>query len=968
MGDERTSRQTDPGDQVPPGALSALLVELAASPLPLSDEAEGAPFAPGTSFGRFEIVRELGRGGFGVVYEAQDRDLGRRVAFKVVRTGAGASTLREERLLREAEAAASLSHPNLVTLHDVGRSEAGPFLVLELLQGRTLAEWLDQGPVALPEALDIGVQVARGLAWAHAHGVIHRDLKPANVFLCEGGLVKILDFGLAHAFGQPRVEGGTPAYMAPEQWVSAPEDERTDVYALGVMLYRILAGEVPFTVDRSGKAVLAARVPPALEVPGLPGLGDLATRMLARDPARRPRDGKEVLVSLEALQEELRAALPPRASASAGSHPARLRQRHPLRWAAAGVIAAFALGGTTAVLVRERQAAAAAARTVVAVADVQNATGDPDLDGLSGLLVTSLEQSRRIGVLTRGRMIDLARQAGHDKVDRIDEAVGLEVVRRAGAAALLVANVHRLGSTYAIELRAIDPRRDSYLFTLRDQSPSKEGILPLIDRMSDQARRELKEPAGDVAERNARLQQQVTGSLEAYRHYFQARQLQDRIRLDEAVVEFEFALAIDPEFGLAHYELSRMGSAGEITEQRRVEHEKAALRMQDRLPPRQRALLLARNAETAGRTADAESRYRELVFDAPDEHSVFLDLGALLLGQERPAEAAQFLERALQLEPTDEIAMAYLLRSLGFLGRTDDLLAAARRAAEAAPGPETALLSAEAALWAGDLEGTVREARRAIALGEQQARGTLAVAGLRRGEPALAAEAFPPDPPAPLHQAAVHLFLGRRRAAEAALASAPTGSAMRLHSNLAVRAGMGKSAEAVADVDRLAQAGSQMVGPLAAALAWGGNADAAAKLGSLLPAGSPDAALYRAVAAWRAGRAEDALPALRELSATHASGPSFLDSLLLAEAALEAGRTDEAADALRRFQRMSPSLFWASWAYPRSLLLLARAEADRGRTGEAREIADRLERLWADADADFPPLLELRALRDRLGG
>jgi tetratricopeptide (TPR) repeat protein/tRNA A-37 threonylcarbamoyl transferase component Bud32 len=967
VADESRGSRASEGGQIPAGALSALLVELAQSPPQAGSEAEVAAFAPGTRFGRFEIVRELGRGGFGVVYEALDRDLGRRVAFKVVRAGRGSPGLREERLLREAEAAARLSHPNLVTLHDVGRSDEGPFLVLELLHGRTLAERLDEGPVTLAEALEVAVQVARGLAWAHAHGVIHRDLKPANVFLCEGGLVKILDFGLAHAFGQTRVDGGTPAYMAPEQWASAPEDERTDVYALGVMLYRMLAGEVPFPSASSGKAVLAAHAPPRLDVPGLPALGDLATRMLSRDPVERPRDGKEVLAALEGLKEALRDASPPPPPSSTGSHAARVRRRRPGRWVALGVLAAIAGGGGAALLLQARSPSPPG-RPIVAVADARNGTGDPDLDGVSGLLVTSLEQSRLLGVLTRARMLALAEQAGHGKVASIDEAVGIDVVRKAGATALLVANVHRLGSTYAVELRAIDPRRDSYLFTLRDQSPSKEGIIPLIDRMGDRVRRELNEPAAEVADRKARLQQQVTGNLEAYRHYFQARQLQDRIRLEEAVAELERALDVDPEFALAHYELSRMGSAGEITEARRLEHEQAALRMQDRLPPRQRALLLAKSAEAAGRSAEAETRYRELAFDAPDEQSVLLDLGAMLLDQERPAEAAPFLERALQLSPTDEIVMAYLLRSLGFLGRTDDLLAAARRAAEAAPGPETALLAAEAALWAGDLDGTVREARRAIELGEHQARGTLAVAGLRRGEPALAAEAFPPDRPAPLHQAAVHLFLGRRRAAEAALAAAPPGSPMRIHAGLAVRAGLEPSAAASAESERLAQAGAQTVGPVAAALAWGGNAADAARLASLLPATSPDAALYRAVAAWRAGRPEEALPTLRELSASHASGPSFLDSLFLGEVALEAGRADEAADALRRFQRMSPSLFWSSWAYPRSLLLLARAEEARGRVGEARELADRLARLWADADPDFPPLLELRALRERLGG
>jgi serine/threonine protein kinase/tetratricopeptide (TPR) repeat protein len=970
VADDGKSGKPEGGGRVPPGALSALLAELAQAPEDVAQPGAAEAISPGVVIGRFEVIREIGRGGFGVVYEARDRDLGRLVAFKVVRTGAGSTALREERLLREAEAAARLSHPNLVTLHDVGRAGVGPFLVLELLHGRTLSDRLDGGPIPLAEALEIAVQVARGLAYAHAHGVIHRDLKPANVFLCDGGLVKILDFGLAHAFGQPRVEGGTPAYMAPEQWRAAPEDERTDVFALGVMLYRMLAGEVPFPGDRSGKALLSARARPSLEVAQAPALGDLATRMLARDPVDRPRDGAEVLASLEAIQEELREATPhaARAPSSSSSHAARMRRSHPWRWAAVGAVAAMVLGGAATGYVRYR-AEASPDRPIVAVADVQNGTGDPQLDGLSGLLVTSLEQSRRLGVLTRGRMLDLARQAGHGKVERIDEVVGRDVGRRAGAAALLVSNVHQLGSTYTVELRAIDPRRDRYLFTLRDQSPSKEGILPLIDRMSDQVRRELNEPAGEVADRRTRLREVVSGDLEAWRHFFQARTLVDRIRLPEAVAEFEAALSVDPDLALAHYELARMGSGGEISEAKRLEHEQAALRLQDRLPPRQRAILLATSAAAAGRLAEAETRYRELAFDAPDEQPALLELGALLLEAERPVEAAPFLERAVQLVPTDEIAIAYLLRTLGFLGRTGDLLAAARRAREAAAGPETAMFAAEAALWAGDLDAAADEARRSISLGEEQGRGTLASVGLLKGDPALVAEAFPPGRPAPWHRAAAELFRGRRRAAEEYLAGAPPqSSAMHLQAGLIVRAGLGPSPARAAEADRLLKTGPQAIGAAAAALAWAGDAEAAAMLGAALPAGSSDAALCRAVTAWRAGRAEDVLPALRELASTHASGSGFFDSLLLGEAALEAGHPDEAVEALHRYQRMNVPIFWLGLGYPRSLLLLARAEAARGRTAQAREAADRLARIWADADPDYPPLLELQALRERLGG
>ena len=161
---------------------------------------------PGTVVGRFEIVRELGRGGFGIVYEALDRELGRSVAFKLLR-GSVKPSAREERLLREAEAAARLSHPNIVTLFDVGRCEYGPYLVLELLHGETLAQRLSSRPLALADAVRVAVEVARGLSHAHARGIVHRDLSSGNVFLCDDGHVKLLDLGMAQAFGRRKVDG-----------------------------------------------------------------------------------------------------------------------------------------------------------------------------------------------------------------------------------------------------------------------------------------------------------------------------------------------------------------------------------------------------------------------------------------------------------------------------------------------------------------------------------------------------------------------------------------------------------------------------------------------------------------------------------------------------------------------------------------------------------------------------------------
>jgi serine/threonine protein kinase len=289
-----------------PGAFTALLRQVAGTPEAERGGAWGEALRPGAVIGRFELVREIGRGGFGVVWEARDRDLGRSVAFKAVRAGSRAE-LRQERLLCEAEAAARLSHPNIVTLFDVGRSAVGPYLVMELLRGATLDDRLSAGPLALREALHVGVEVAKGLAHAHARGVAHRDLKPANIFLCEDGQVKVLDLGLAHAFGHRRVGGGTPAYMAPEQWRGAPEDERTDVFAMGVVLFEMLTGAPPFVGERDASR-LGAGGAPELAIPEEPELGELIHRMLAQDPVRRPRDGNEVLAALAAFAAALERA------------------------------------------------------------------------------------------------------------------------------------------------------------------------------------------------------------------------------------------------------------------------------------------------------------------------------------------------------------------------------------------------------------------------------------------------------------------------------------------------------------------------------------------------------------------------------------------------------------------------------------------------------------------------------------
>ncbi len=221
----------------------------------------------------------MGRGGFGAVYEAFDTELNRVVAVKTLRLSRPRRDLSSDWIKKEAEAVARLDHPCIVTLFDVGTCDSGPYLVMELLRGKTLAQRIAEGPIPVAEALHIAEEMAKGLAHAHQRGVLHRDLKPANVFLCEDGRVKLLDFGLAHLLGTEGISGaGTPKYMAPEQARGEEVDQRADVYAAGRVLSEMLGERRPRRLERA------------------------IAQATSTDPAARPRDGQAWLDLLQAAR------------------------------------------------------------------------------------------------------------------------------------------------------------------------------------------------------------------------------------------------------------------------------------------------------------------------------------------------------------------------------------------------------------------------------------------------------------------------------------------------------------------------------------------------------------------------------------------------------------------------------------------------------------------------------------------
>ena len=282
-----------------------------------SGEEEGEEDLAGHQLGPYRLLREIGGGGMGMVYEAEDTRLGRRVAVKLLPPEYSRDRRAKERFLREARAAAKVDHPNLCTVHDVGETDGRLYIILPLYEGETLRERLRRGPLPLAEARKVAIQVAQGLERAHEAGIVHRDIKPANVMLTRRGEVKILDFGIARLEGDAAsitrtgASWGTPAYMSPEQARGEPVDGRTDLWSLGVMLYEMVAGRRPFGGE-SLEAVVSAiltkepeplgRVRP--EVP--PELARVVERALAKDPAERYASSAEVLADLEMRRARVR--------------------------------------------------------------------------------------------------------------------------------------------------------------------------------------------------------------------------------------------------------------------------------------------------------------------------------------------------------------------------------------------------------------------------------------------------------------------------------------------------------------------------------------------------------------------------------------------------------------------------------------------------------------------------------------
>jgi len=583
----------------------------------------------GIAVGPYLIVRQLGAGGMGVVWLAEDTRLQRKVALKTVKGADAETTEGRQRLMREARAAATLNHPNIATVHDVLDVDGQVVVVFEYVEGDTLAARLQRGPMSVSEAVEVTWQLADALAAAHAQGIIHRDLKPSNVVLGPDGRAKVLDFGIARmvpagadmSASAPGTIGGglvgTPGYAAPEQYLSRNVDGRADLYALGVMLFEMITGRRPF--PGSDAILLATSVlrdeAPTLASSGLwvpPALGQLVGRLLEREPSRRPASGEEVLVELSPIRDN--------ESSPLARRTVLMRQRVPTGTL---VVAALTLAAAAAFVVwLQRDARPIGPEApVVAVLPLTNSSGDASNDylgaGLAESLITSLASVPRVTVLSRSA-VEESRQQNPDRAS---------FVRSLDANYIVTGSVQSVGDRLRVTLNLERPDA-SVAWGQTVEGPVK-GLFELQTRLATALGNAIADqtPSGQRVTPSA----PATTSDPAQLAYWRGRAQLDRRELtgsvQAALKEFSDAIALDARFAVAHVGLAEA----------------------------QWAMYLSTNDKAwAGRAMASTATAINL---EPDRPSVRFIAALTLFRGGRYAESRAEVEKALALQPTYEDAI-----------------------------------------------------------------------------------------------------------------------------------------------------------------------------------------------------------------------------------------------------------------------------------------------------------------------
>jgi serine/threonine protein kinase/Tfp pilus assembly protein PilF len=601
----------------------------------------------GKTISHYKIIEELGRGGMGTVYKAEDTKLDRFVALKFLPPHLSQAEEEKKRFIHEAKAASALDHPNICSIYEINETDDGQmFIAMACYEGESLKEKIAQGPVPVEEAIGIAMQVARGLEKAHSRKIFHRDIKPANILITEDGVVKIVDFGLAKLAGQTKLTKtgstlGTVAYMSPEQAEGSEVDERTDVWAFGVILYEMLTGKQPFTGDYEQAVIYSIINQEPEPVTDLrsdvpPSLGQIVGRALEKEPEKRYQKVEELLDDLESISagivpEEIQTRM----------RKAKLRRRKRVI-SYASIVGLIIMTTVIALsLFMERTTAI----NSIAVLPFENLTGEEEqeffVDGATEELIGQLAQISALRVISRRSVM---------QYKGVDKPLP-EIARELNVDAVVEGTVYQTGESVRIKVQLIDALPEERNLWTRTYDQTKTDVLMMY-----------KEMARTIANKTGvkLIQQEATNlasthrvNPEAYEAYLKGRYYQQQWTLDatkHAIGYFQQAIRLDPNYAVAYAGLAEAYAWPEIDAPKAKEAALKALEIDANLGEAHASLAIIHFAvDWDWISADRE------------------------------------FKRTLELNPNDANVLHWYSHFLMVMGKTQESIAAAHRAQEIDP-------------------------------------------------------------------------------------------------------------------------------------------------------------------------------------------------------------------------------------------------------------------------------------------
>jgi serine/threonine-protein kinase len=648
----------------------------------------------GKTISHYIIVEELGRGGMGVVYKADDTKLERTVALKFLPADLARDPDSKERFVHEAKAAAALSHPNICTIHEINEHEGDPFIAMEFIEGRSLKEAVKEGPFDLDDAVNIAIQAAEGLAAAHEKGIVHRDIKSANIMINEKGQATIMDFGLAKLAGRTQLttEGttlGTIAYMSPEQAQGHEADHRSDIWSLGVVLYELIAGKQPFRGEYEQAviySIINAEPEPLSDLrSGVPaGLERIVTRCLEKDPSKRYQTAMEIAADLKQLHQP----------ASSGKWQERVeiakertrgprgfqKPMHRGLWLLLLCVPAIAFLIIYVIVPRYFSSEVVQPdpeRKMLAVLPFEN-LGPPGeeyfADGITEELIAKLAKVEGLGVIARTTVM---RYKETDKsIEEIGDELGVDYVLEGS---IRWQRLSETESRVRITQQLISVSDETHLWAEVYQRDMTD-IFAVQEEIAGQVASALDITLLKAGEKGHRAPN-PTDDTDAYRAYLEGRFWWNKRSpegFDKAIVLFDEAIGIDPEYALAYAGKAEcycmlaihLAHPGEYNEIARAAANKA-LELDPSLPAANSALGWIAFVYDYDFEA-AERYFRRAIELDPQYATPYNWYGVMLACIGRGEEAVEIMTRAQELDPGSLIINRDLACVLSWVGRLDD--------------------------------------------------------------------------------------------------------------------------------------------------------------------------------------------------------------------------------------------------------------------------------------------------------